>query len=253
MNHSDREELLRQHRPENIARRLEQSPESQKVSDFVLGAIDGCVTTFAVVSGAFGAGFSPVVVLVLGFANLIADGFSMAVSNYEAVNAEHEYREVARRTEEQHIELVPEGEREEIRQIFANKGFDGKTLDKIVATITANRKLWVDTMLAEEYGLNRVRSNPMTSALVTFLAFIAVGAIPLAPFLLPGLPLQAQFVVSTFLAGLMFFCIGMLKSLVYSQPVLRAGISTLLLGGGAASLAYLTGYLLRLLFGIDTA
>lgn len=248
-----RRDLLDEHRPENIARRLEQRPESQKVSDFVLGAIDGCVTTFAVVSAAYGAGFSTIVVLVLGCANLVADGFSMAVSNYEAVNAEREYREAARRTEERHIELVPEGEREEIRQIFSNKGFAGETLEKIVATITANRKLWVDTMLAEEYGLNRARNNPLSSALVTFLAFIAVGAVPLAPFLLPGLAPQTQFISSTCLAGLMFFCIGMLKSLVYSQPVLRAGVGTLLLGGGAASLAYITGALLRNLFGINAA
>ncbi|SEA14791.1 VIT1/CCC1 transporter family protein [Microbulbifer marinus] len=248
-----RKDLLDEHRPENIARRLQQQPKSQKVSDFVLGAIDGCVTTFAVVSGAFGAGFSPLVVLVLGFANLIADGFSMAVSNYEAVNAEREYRELARRTEERHIELVPEGEREEIRQIFANKGFGGETLEKIVATITANRQLWVETMLTEEYGLNSARYNPVTSALVTFAAFIAVGTVPLLPFLLPSVAQQTQFVASTFLAALMFLCIGMLKSLVYSQPILRAGFSTLLLGGSAASLAYLTGYLLRQLFGIDNA
>ncbi|SHF25731.1 Predicted Fe2+/Mn2+ transporter, VIT1/CCC1 family [Microbulbifer donghaiensis] len=248
-----RKDLLDEHRPENIARRLQQQPKSQKVSDFVLGAIDGCVTTFAVVSGAFGAGFSPLVVLVLGFANLIADGFSMAVSNYEAVNAEREYRELARRTEERHIELVPEGEREEIRQIFANKGFGGETLEKIVATITANRQLWVETMLTEEYGLNSTRYSPVTSALVTFAAFIAVGAIPLLPFLMPFLAQQTQFVASTVLAALMFLCIGMLKSLVYSQPILRAGFSTLLLGGGAASLAYVTGYLLRQLFGIDAA
>ncbi|WP_323846299.1 VIT1/CCC1 transporter family protein [Microbulbifer magnicolonia] len=253
MSQLNREDLLREHRPENIARRLRQKPKSQKVSDFVLGAIDGCVTTFAVVSGAFGAGFSPAVVLVLGFANLLADGFSMGVSNYEAVSAEREFREVAKRTEERHIELVPEGEREEVRQIFANKGFSGETLQRIVATITANRSLWIETMLTEEYGLNRTRYNPMASALVTFAAFVTVGAVPLIPFLIPQLALQTQFTVSTLLAGLMFFAIGMMKSLVYSQPVLRSGLNTFLFGGAAAGLAFLTGYLLRNLFGVDVS
>ncbi len=253
MKESGREALLKEHQPENIARRLQQKPASQKVSDFVLGAIDGCITTFAVVSSAYGAGFSPLVILVMGFANLFADGFSMAVSNYEAVDAQREHLEAARRTEEHHIKLVPDGEREEIRQIFANKGFSGATLERIVATITANRKLWIETMLTEEYGLSLERFSPAVSALVTFAAFVAVGAMPLLPFLFAGIALQTQFVVSALLAGLMFFVIGMLKSLVYARPVLRSGFNTLVLGGAAAALAFLVGYWLRQLFGIDAA
>ena len=248
MDPSERKQLLREHRPEHIARRLQQEPKSQKVSDFVLGAIDGCVTTFAIVAGAYGAGFSAAVVLVLGIANLLADGFSMAVSNYEAVNAQRDFAKAARRTEEQHIELVPEGEREEIRQIFAAKGFCGEILEKIVLTITSNRRLWVDTMLAEEYGIGQSRTSAVGSALVTFASFVAIGAAPLLPYLFPALAADTQFLFSTGLAAVMFFAIGMCKSLIYATSVLSAGLKTLLLGGTAAGLAYLTGYLLRTLF-----
>lgn len=52
------------------------------LSEFVYGGIDGAVTTFAVVAGATGANFSTKIILVLGFANLIADGFSMGVGSY---------------------------------------------------------------------------------------------------------------------------------------------------------------------------
>jgi VIT1/CCC1 family predicted Fe2+/Mn2+ transporter len=52
------------------------------LSEFVYGGIDGAVTTFAVVAGATGAGFNTKVLLVLGFSNLIADGFSMSVGSY---------------------------------------------------------------------------------------------------------------------------------------------------------------------------
>ena len=51
---------------------------------FVYGGIDGIVTTFAVVSGSAGASLSPKVVLILGFANLFADGFSMSVGAFMA-------------------------------------------------------------------------------------------------------------------------------------------------------------------------
>ncbi|WP_459782554.1 VIT1/CCC1 transporter family protein, partial [Photobacterium sp. R1] len=106
-----------------IRERLKIPAKENIASDVVLGGIDGCVTTFAVVSGVVGAGFSPVVALVLGFANLIADGFSMAVSNYESIKTQGEFIKSLRDQEQDHIEKIPEGEREEIRLIFINKGF----------------------------------------------------------------------------------------------------------------------------------
>ena len=75
-------------------------------------------------------------VIILGFANLLADGFSMALSNYLGTKSDPERVDQARQDEERHIAQVPEGEREEIRQIFAGKGFSGETLEKIVGVIT---------------------------------------------------------------------------------------------------------------------
>lgn len=244
------EDLVASHRPESVRQRLLRKPDSSHVSDAVLGAIDGCVTTFAVVAGAYGAGFPALVALVLGFANLLADGFSMAVSNYESVKAQREYGESIRRTEEQHIDHIPDGEREEVRQIFAGKGFEGDVLEQIVDTITRDRTLWIDTMLLEEYGLQTTWPNPWKAGFTTFAAFMAVGVIPLLPMLLPGLAPERQFLLSALLACLMFFCIGMLKSLVFSRPVLVAGLQTLLTGGTAAALAYGAGVVLRNAFGI---
>ncbi|HKK15881.1 MAG TPA: VIT1/CCC1 transporter family protein, partial [Gammaproteobacteria bacterium] len=87
------DELLREHSPEAIGKRLQRGGISQNISDIILGGIDGCITTFAVVAGVIGAGFSSSVAIVLGFANLIADGFSMAVSNYESSKARKEFAE----------------------------------------------------------------------------------------------------------------------------------------------------------------
>ena len=243
-------ELIREHHPEAITTRLARSGKPSIISDLVLGGIDGCVTTFAVVSGAVGAGFSSTVALVLGFANLIADGFSMAVSNYESIQAQREFTESVRLTEQEHIDKVPAGEREEIRQIFQKKGFTGETLEKIVDTISRDRHLWIDTMLTEEYGLQKIGPSPFISAIATFAAFLLVGAIPLIPFFFPILENQWQFFLSTVLAGIMFFLIGMMKSLIFMKPVFRSGLNTLLAGGAAAGLAFLTGYLLREIFGI---
>jgi len=245
------ETLYREHQPEAIKKRLNHKDKPQTISDAVLGAIDGCVTTFAIVAGAVGAGFSASVALIMGFANLFADGFSMAVSNYEAIKAQREFREQARRMEEEHIDRVPAGEREEIRQVFARKGFSGDILEEIVTTISQDRQLWVETMLIEEHGLQTVELDPARSAAVTFTTFLIAGAIPLLPLFFTSLGIQRQFFLSAALAAAVFFSIGMLKSLEFAKPVLRAGFGTLLTGGAAAALAYLTGYLLRYVFGIE--
>ncbi|PCH60353.1 MAG: hypothetical protein COC05_04650 [Gammaproteobacteria bacterium] len=244
------EQLLHEHSSEAIRNRLKHSTTSQNISDAVLGAIDGCVTTFAVVSGVVGAGFSSTVAIVLGLANLIADGFSMAVSNYESIKAQQEFVEGLRCTEAEHIDKVPSGEREEIRQIFQAKGFKGDILEEIVKTISQDQRLWIDTMLIEEYGIQKIVPSPWKSAVITFLAFVFVGAMPLVPFFLTTLAIQQQFILSACLAAIMFFLVGSLKSLVFSKPILISGLRTLLTGGTAAALAFLTGYLLREVFGI---
>ena len=252
MKHSLRKAALeREHHPDAIRARLERTPRQQVVSDAVLGGIDGCVTTFAVVCGVVGASFSPLVAIVLGLANLLADGFSMAVSNFESVKASIEHGEGLRRQEHEHIDVVPEGEREEIRQVFAAKGFSGQTLDRIVETITADRDLWVETMLVEEHGLQTTPGDPFRSALATFLSFVMVGLVPLVPFLFSGLSLLVQFQWSAILAGTMFFAVGTLKSLALKGPLWRSGFRTLLTGGIAAMLAYGAGHVLRSVFHLD--
>jgi vacuolar iron transporter family protein len=253
MHQSSNEQLHSEHRPEAIRRRLATRNTGEVVSDAVLGGIDGCVTTLAVVAGATGAGFSATVALVLGLANLVADGFSMAVSNFQASKARRDYADKMRRQEQEHIHRIPEGEREELRQIFARKGFSGATLETIVTTISDDHGLWIDTMLSEEHKILPARETPWRSACTTFAAFVGVGSIPLAPFLLSSAPGDRLFALSAMLGALMFFSIGSVKSLYVSKPWLRSGFDTLLAGGAAALLAWLTGYLLRIVFGIGSA
>lgn len=244
-----REKLEAEHRPEAVKRRLAEARRPSYLGDAVLGGIDGCVTTFAVVAGAVGGGFSGLVVIVLGFANLLADGFSMAVSNYQGTKSQRERVEEARRSEESQISALPAGEREEIRQIFAAKGFSGETLERIVETITNDERLWVDTMLTEELGLEVEGPDPLRAALATFAAFLVVGIVPLVPFVIPNLALDTRFLASAVATGCAFFGVGAAKGLVLNRSALRAGIETLLTGGGAALLAYLVGSWLRAAFG----
>lgn len=245
---TSREKLAEDHQPEAVRVRLRRAGRpAPYLSDAVLGGIDGCVTTFAVVAGSMGAGFPGIIAVILGFANLAADGFSMAASNYQAAKSRRDQADALRRDEYRHIENIPEGEREEIRQIFHAKGFEGDVLEKIVETISADRQLWVETMLREELNIDPGSPDPLRSGATTLLAFLGVGIVPLLPLLAGGLKSETQFALSALLAALVFYAIGMAKGLVLGQSAARAGAGTLLTGGSAALIAFGIGRFLQTL------
>lgn len=104
-------------------------------------------------------------------------------------------------------------------------------------------------MLTEELGLRLNLPRPGIAALTTFLGFSAAGLVPLLPYLIPGLPQSLIFPVSTAATGVTFIAIGVLKGRILDYPLFRSGMETLLVGGAAATLAYLVGLFLRGLVG----
>lgn len=217
--------------------------------EFIYGSIDGAVTTFAIVAGVVGAGLSPGIILILGFANLFADGFSMAAANYQSSKAKNEYIEMKRKQEEWEIDNLAEQEREEIREIYAKKGFKEELLEEVVRVITSKRKVWVDTMMKEELGLIEGDRRPLDSSLSTFFGFNIIGLIPLIPFMILitiGVDSNYDaFTYSTILVALAFFLVGTIKGKIVKKSKIRSGLFTLIIGGIAAMLAYSIGYALN--------
>lgn len=231
------------HAPERIRERLAQPPAESVLGDVMLGGVDGVVTTFAVVAGSVGGSLPTKTVVILGVANLVADGFSMAASNYLGTRSRQQAVEMARADEVRQIETYPEGERREIEEIYASKGLDEQTLRRVVAQVTADRRVWVDTMLAEELRLSAAIVHPVQSALVTFIAFVLFGLLPLLPYLVGGL--EEPVVPSALLSVVAFFALGAGKGLALKQRWATAGAVTLVVGGAAAGLAYTAGLLLQ--------
>jgi VIT1/CCC1 family predicted Fe2+/Mn2+ transporter len=231
-----------EHSPEAIRRRLEHGPTHNYLRDWIYGGIDGAVTTLAVVTGVAGAQLSTWIILALGFANLFADGFSMAASNYLGTKAEHDDWRRLEQIEHRHIELAPEGEQEEVRQIFARKGFAGDDLQRIVELVTADRARWVQTMLSDEYGLPHAVRSPWIAALSTFTAFLICGLVPLIPYLVGT---KQSLAASVILTGIVFVAIGSIKSRWSTSSWWHSGLTTLLVGAIAAAIAYATGVLIK--------
>jgi VIT1/CCC1 family predicted Fe2+/Mn2+ transporter len=235
--------LEHKHTVEAIRERLSQGAKPNYLRDFVYGGIDGAVTTFAIVAGVIGASLSANIVIILGLANLLADGISMAAGNYSATKTEVDELERLRAMEYRHIAEDPQGEREEVRQIMAMKGLAGDTLERAVDAITGDRERWVATMLFEEHGQSGTVRNPMTSALATFAAFQVCGAVPLIPFLF--LAPETAMPVALTMTSVVFFAIGSMKSRWSLTRWWVSGIETLAIGLVAAFAAYAIGYLLR--------
>ena len=231
-----------EHSVEATRERRSAGPRHNYLRDWIYGGIDGSVTTLAVVTAVVGAHLSPLVILILGFANLVADGFSMAASNFLGTKSAHDDINQLATFEHSRVEMATAGGREEVRRIFAARGFAGADLERVVELITSDRERWVRTLLNEEYGLPREARSPWLASIATFSAFVICGLAPLIPFLISvSNPLRLSILVT----GGLFFGIGAVRSRWSTVPWWRSGLSTLFVGGIVAGLSYAVGALLR--------
>ena len=219
------------------------------LKDMVYGANDGLVTTFAVIAGVAGASLDPIVVVFLGMANLLADGFSIAASSFLATRSESDVFRSEREVEHWEVAHKPEAEAGEIREILAKKGYHGADLEQMTALIIKNKKFWVDLMMGEELGLTPVgEARPLKGAATTFLAFVLAGFVPILPFFFIHSD-GGAFWVSAVLASAMFFVVGSLRTIFTRRPWVWSGFEMFLVGGLAASIAYGVGFLIRAVIG----
>lgn len=229
----------------DLASDQERFTEPHRVSylkDAVFGAIDGTVTTFAIVAGVVGANLPFKVIVALGIANVLADGFSMAAGNYSGTKAELDNMRRLREVEARHIREVPEGERAELRGILTQKGLSGDVLAAAVDAISKRREVWIDLMLVEKHGVLPQDPHPMRAAIATFVAFLLAGMVPLFPYLFG---LEEPFRWSIVLTAFTFAAVGALKSRWSLEPWWRSAGETLLIGGAAAMIAYVVGTFFR--------
>lgn len=218
--------------------------------EFVYGGIDGAVTTFAVVAGGFGANLDPGILLILGFANLFADGFSMSVGAYLSAKSEQENYTKHEKIEYWEVENLPEVERTEIVEIYRKKGFEGELLERVVDQICSNKDLWVAEMMKDELNMMRDIKSPFKIGLATLISFVLIGFIPLLVYLWDFFfpTTHNVFLWTSVLTGLAFMVVGWLKGFVNQTSALRSISETLALGLLAAVVAYYIGDVLKTFF-----
>jgi VIT1/CCC1 family predicted Fe2+/Mn2+ transporter len=216
--------------------------------ELIYGGIDGCVTTFAVVAGATGAHFHTHVIIILGLANLLADGLSMSIGSYLSSKSETQHYQKNKRTEYWSVENKPKEETDEIRRIYEQKGFKGEMLDEIVKVITSRKGLWVDEMMKDELKLMESSRSPLNKALATYMSFVAIGLIPLMAYIIDlfsGTIKLPLFIISCFLTFCVFIFIGYLKAHLNHVSRIKGIAETVFLGGIAAFVSFTAGTVLE--------
>ena len=210
--------------------------------DVILGGQDGLVNILGIILGVIAGGGSDVVLLAAGFAAAITESISMAAVGYTSSVSERDYYEAEKAREIAEIGTMPEAERQEIRDIYAAKGFTGELLDGVVDTITANRDTWLTTMMDEELHLQPVQSRDiLRTAVVIGIATLIGHLIPLAPFLV--LPRTPALVAAIVLSAVALFAVGAYTAVTLVGDWRRSGLKFLAIGLGAAAIGFFVGRL----------
>ncbi len=209
--------------------------------DIILGGQDGLVNALGIILGI--AAVTPDVHILIAtvLAATAAESISMGAVAYTSALAQKDHYESEKEKEKKEIEEFPEMEKEEVRQIFEAKGFSGHILEEIVTTISSNKKIWVDLMMREELGLEKVNTrNVLKSSVIVTIATAIGHLIPLFPFFFVAH--GTGIVLSIGISALALFVVGVYQAVTLVGSWWKSGLRLVIIGIGAALIGYLIAH-----------
>ncbi len=224
--------------------------EGGLLKPIIFGGLDGILTAFAIVAGAAGGALDPTVVLILGFSNIFADALSMGVGEFLSSKAENEWILSERAREKWEVQNYPEGEINEMIDIYEEKGMSREDATLVINTIAKYEEFFVDVMMAEELQLAVPEEDHVCESIkegiIMFLSFASFGSLPLLGYVIipvsfPDLGEDALFLTACSVTGIVLFIMGCVKSVFSTANWFICGTETLLLGGACATVAYTIG------------
>jgi VIT1/CCC1 family predicted Fe2+/Mn2+ transporter len=227
--------------------RIEFDPKAHRVEgsgirDATLGANDGLVSVLTIIAGAAGATTGRAVLLA-GVAALVGGAISMGIGGYVSAKAYRAYFRKELEREMREMREVPEIEREEIREVYRARGFEGELLETVVRTITSDPKVWLRVMMQEELGLSQGFGEPLGAALTVSISFLLGGAVPVIPFIFgSGVGVLA---ISFLLTAIALIAAGTVRTRFTGEPPVRAGAELVAMAAVGVGVAYGIGRLLH--------
>lgn len=222
----------------------------QYIKPMVYGGLDGIITTFSVVAGVVGADMSTGVLIVLGLANLAADGLSMGVGDYLSAQAELEYAQKERAREAWELANFPDGEKKEMVELYISKGFTREDAETVNGVFMRYPEFFINHMMVQELDMMPPDEDdqPWKSGVVTFISFVLFGLIPLLAFLVlhnvdfSGSSFDPTFLLACIMTAMGLFALGCVKSRFTKKAWYVSGFWILFNGALAAGAAYLIGW-----------
>jgi len=221
--------------------------EGGYIRQVIFGFNDGLITAFGLFMGLIGTIESGGIIIFVILASAVAGAASMGLGEYISTKSQKEFYESEIEREKQEIKDMPEAEKEEIRVLYREKGFEGETLETIVETITSDEKIWLKVMLQEELGLYSDKfENPFKVGAIMSIAFIIGSIIPLIPIFTLGYSMELMYITAAVsLAGL--FIVGAAKTKITQKYWLKSGIEMVIIGIIASAVAFYAGKLISTL------
>jgi predicted membrane protein (TIGR00267 family) len=220
----------------------EKHSTNNSLRDVILGGQDGLVNMLGIALGVVAASGSTHVLVVTGIAAAITESISMGAVAYTSFGSDRDFYLAERAREQNEIETQPNDEREEVREIYASKGFRGQLLEDVVSTITSNRETWVSTMMNEELHLQPVAQQSLVqSAVVVTVATLIGHFIPIVPFMVVAR--TPAIVLAITLSAVTLFGVGVYSAKTLVGDWRKSGLQMVLIGLGAAAVGFLIGRL----------
>ena len=215
---------------------------NNSLRDVILGGQDGLVNMLGIALGVVAAGGSTHVLVVTGIAAAITESISMGAVAYTSFGSDRDFYLSEQEREKKEISTRPEEEREEIRDIYAAKGFKGQLLEDVVSTITSNRETWVSTMMNEELHLQPVEQQSLVrSAVIVTVATLIGHFIPIIPFMV--IARTPAIVLAIALSAVTLFGVGVYSAKTLVGDWRESGLQMVAIGLGAAAVGFLIGRL----------
>lgn len=217
--------------------------------DVILGGQDGMVNALGIVLGVAAAGGNAHILVLTVLAASAAEAISMGAVAYTSAVSQRDYYEAELIKEKKEIEMYPEMEKEEVRRIFEEKGFKGNVLEEIVSTIVADKKIWIDTMMREELGIEKVETRNIFRSAAIVGTTTAIGSIvPLLPFFTNSLlsqTFQTEIILSVIVCAIALFGVGTYQALSLVGSWWKSGIRMVIIGLSAAFIGYFVAKLIH--------
>ncbi len=208
------------------------------ITDIVIGMSDGLTVPFALAAGLSGVVDSNAIILTAGLAEIAAGSIAMGLGGYLAGRTEIDHYNAELSREYQEVEVVPEKEKQEVRDVFAEMGLSPETQNVIADEMAKDKDKWVDFMMKFELGLDKPDpKRARNSAFNIGMSYIVGGLIPLSPYFFTQHPIDGL-KLSCVVTVICLFIFGFFKAKVTGQNPWTGAIRVTLIGSVAAGAAF---------------